>query len=83
MLSRGRSAPLVTNGKEEFYLVDSAVFHERFHGIEAHYGVKIRRKGSFPKNTGGHYIHVTGHNARVPAAASAGLPSGLTFLAPV
>lgn len=58
------------NGKEEVYLVENAVFHERFHQIQAHYSLKIRRKGYFPRHTGGHYIHVAGPNARVNLAST-------------
>src|SRR5581483_2781027 len=54
------------NGIEEAFEVVDPVYHSHFHGIPAHYQVKIRRKGSFPSGTGGHYtVTVSGANARV------------------
>lgn len=53
------------NGYEETFEVRDAVFQQGMGGIPSFYDVKIARKGSFPQGTGGHYINVTGPNARV------------------
>jgi hypothetical protein len=58
------------NGTEEAFEVVDPVYHERFHAIPAHYQVKIRRKGTFPAGTGGHFtFHLNGPNARVNFAS--------------
>jgi len=43
------------------------VYHESFAGaIPAHYQVKVRKKGIFPRGQGGNYsVHVSGQNARI------------------
>ncbi|MFH1344394.1 MAG: hypothetical protein ABIL01_24825 [Pseudomonadota bacterium] len=54
------------NGHEEVFEVVDPRFYDTFHGIAAHYQIKIRRRGTYPKHTGGHYsVHVSGNNARV------------------
>jgi hypothetical protein len=57
-----RSLP---NGYDETYDVRDAVYHDGMGGIPSFYSIKTARKGSYPKGTGGHYIHLTGANARV------------------
>ncbi len=52
-------------GKEEVFEVLQTSFHEAFHSITANFSIKLRRKGTLPAGTGGHYIQVTGNNARV------------------
>lgn len=56
---------VLPNGFEETFTVRDAVFQQGMAGIPSFYDVKILRKGAFPKGTGGHYIHVSGANARV------------------
>lgn len=56
---------ILPNGYEETFEVRDAVFQQGMGGIPSFYDLKIVRKGSFPKGTGGHYIHVSGPNARV------------------
>jgi hypothetical protein len=54
------------NGQEETFVVEDPVFFEKFHSIGAHYQVKVRKRGTFPRHTGGNYnVHVTGSNSRV------------------
>jgi hypothetical protein len=53
------------NGAEETFEVTDPAFYNAFHGIPAHYQVKFRRKGTFQAGQGGHYIQVSGANARV------------------
>lgn len=54
------------NGQEEVFDVIDPRFYDTFHGINAHYQIKIRRRGTYPRHTGGHYaVHVSGNNARV------------------
>src|ERR1700730_15545678 len=54
------------NGQEEVFVVADPVFYEKFHTIDAHYQVKVHKKGTFPRHTGGNYnLHVTGSNSRV------------------
>jgi hypothetical protein len=54
------------NGSEEVFVVDDPAFREKFHTIDAHYQVKVHKRGTFPRHTGGHYnLHVTGNNSRV------------------
>jgi len=53
------------NGREEVFVVTEPTYFDGFHGIPAHYQIKITRKGDYPQGTGGHYINVSGHNARV------------------
>lgn len=55
------------NGIEETFEVVDPVFYDGMHGaIPPHFQIKIRRKGSFPAGTGGHFtFNVSGHNARV------------------
>lgn len=56
----------IPNGTEEAFEVVESMFREAFHGIPARHLIKFRRKGTFPKGTGGNYtFHVTGPNARV------------------
>jgi hypothetical protein len=57
----------IPSGVEEAFEVVDPVFYESHGGaIPAHYQVKIRRKGTFPKGTGGNYtFNVSGPNARV------------------
>ncbi|WP_146056326.1 hypothetical protein [Methylobacterium sp. V23] len=57
---------LIPNGTEEAFEVIDPVFNQKFHSIPAHYSVKYKRKGAFPKGMGGNYIfNVSGPNARV------------------
>jgi hypothetical protein len=54
------------NGTDETFDVLDPQFHENFHGIPAHFQVKVRKKGTFPHHTGGHLnITVSGPNARL------------------
>lgn len=54
------------NGVEEAFDVVDPVFYDKTFGIPAHYQVKIKRKGTFPAGTGGHYtFNLSGHNSRV------------------
>ena len=54
------------NQLEETYDVVDPVFFADPSGLDAHYQVKIRRKGAFQPGTGGNYsVHVSGDNARV------------------
>lgn len=54
------------NGTDETYEVINPVFQQAFHGIPAHFQVKVRKKGTFAHATGGNYsISVTGQNPRV------------------
>lgn len=56
----------IPSGAEEAFEVIDPVYHGDFHGIPAHYSVKIKRKGSFPQGKGGNYnFYVSGPNARV------------------
>jgi hypothetical protein len=56
----------IPSGVEETFEVIDPVYHEGFHGIPAHYLVKVRKKGTFPVGRGGYYsVRVTGPNARV------------------
>ena len=56
----------IPNGTEEAFEVVESMYYEDFHGIPAHHQIKFRRRGTFPKGTGGNYtIHVTGPNSRV------------------
>jgi hypothetical protein len=56
----------IPSGAEEAFEVVDPVYHEDFHGIPAHYQVKIKRKGQFPQGKGGNYnFYVSGTNARV------------------
>ncbi|HTS41477.1 MAG TPA: hypothetical protein VMH84_13170 [Xanthobacteraceae bacterium] len=57
---------ILPNGTEEVFEVLDPVFYQKMHGVPAHFQVKIRRKGEFPKGTGGNFtIHISGPNARV------------------
>ncbi len=57
---------ILPNGHEEVFDVLDPRFYDTFHGLRAHYQIKVRKRGSFPKHTGGHYeVHVSGNNARV------------------
>jgi hypothetical protein len=61
----------IPSGVEEAFEVVDPVFHERFHGIPAHYQIKVRKKGTFPSGQGGNYsLHVSGQNARVNIATA-------------
>lgn len=54
------------NGLEEVFEVQDPQFHSNFHGIPAHFQVKVRRKGQHPRGTGGNYnIHLHGSYNRV------------------
>lgn len=54
------------NGTDEAFEVLDPRFYDKTFGIPAHFQVKVRRKGMFPHNTGGHLnITVSGSNARV------------------
>lgn len=54
------------NGTDETFEVTDPRFHERFHSIPAHFQVKVRRKGTFPHNTGGNLnVTMSGPNARI------------------
>ena len=54
------------NGTEEAFEVTDPQFNDDFHGIPAHFDIKVRRKGTFEAGKGGNYsIHVSGQNARV------------------
>lgn len=58
-----RSLP---NGADEAFEVIDPHFQEETFGIPAHYQVRVRRKGTFPHDSGGHLnISVSGVNARV------------------
>ena len=58
-----RSLP---NGTDETFEVVDPRFQDKFHGIPAHFQVKVRRKGTFPHNTGGNLsITMSGPNARL------------------
>src|SRR5258705_9103855 len=49
------------NGREEVFVVEDPVFYEKFHSIDAHYQVKVRKSGTFPRHTGGNYnFHLSG-----------------------
>lgn len=52
------------NGLGDVYRIDDPRFFDA-RGMPRHYQVKLSRKGSFQHGTGGHYINVTGPNARV------------------
>lgn len=56
---------LLPNGKEEVFIIRDAVYSDGLGPIPPHYNLKVFRKGSFARHTGGHYINVSGHNARV------------------
>lgn len=53
------------NGADEVFTVDDPCFYDAFGGIPAHFQLKVTRKGSFPHRQGGHFINVSGTNARV------------------
>ncbi|EQB11251.1 hypothetical protein [Sphingobium lactosutens] len=54
------------NGSDEAFTVVDPVFYQKMMGLEAHFQIKVRRKGTFPHHTGGHFnITVSGENARV------------------
>lgn len=54
------------NGTDETFEVVDPQFYEKMHGIPAHFQVKVRRKGTFAHNTGGHLnITISGPNARL------------------
>ena len=55
----------IPENREEVFEVLECDYHEFFHGIDAHFTVKTRRKGLLPAGTGGNYINVNGHNARI------------------
>jgi hypothetical protein len=57
-----RSLP---NGSDDVFTVVDPRFFDAFGGIDAHFQLKVRRKGTFPHRQGGHFINVTGANARV------------------
>lgn len=58
-----RSLP---NGTDETFEVVDPRFQDQFHGIPAHFQVKVRRKGTFPHHTGGNLsITMSGPNSRV------------------
>src|SRR5258706_9478467 len=62
---------ILPNGREEVFVVEDPAFKEKFHSIDAHYQVKVRKKGTFPRHTGGNYsLHVTGNNSRVNIAST-------------
>lgn len=61
---------LLPNGSEEAFIVKDPQFHEGFDEIGPHYQVSVSRKVGHSAavqqgNSGGHTIHVSGHNARV------------------
>lgn len=54
------------NGTDETFEVVDPRFHEETFGIPPHFQVKVRKKGTYPRHTGGHFsITVSGPNARV------------------
>lgn len=53
------------NGSDEVFTVDDPRFYDAFGGIPAHFQIKVSRKGAFPHRQGGHFINVSGTNARV------------------
>ena len=54
------------NGTEEGFEVRDPKYFDSFHGLEAHFQIDVRRKGTFEAGHGGNYsIHVSGSNARV------------------
>lgn len=55
---------LLPNGKDDVFRIDDPRLYDTGH-LPAHYQVKVSRKGTFPHNTGGHYISVSGPNSRV------------------
>jgi RNA 3'-terminal phosphate cyclase len=57
---------LIPSGAEEvFEVLDPAYFEVGVGNMGAHYQVKVRRQGSYPKGSGGNYFNVSGPNARV------------------
>lgn len=56
----------IPSGAEEAFTVIDPKFFAKMPGIPAHYQIKVRRKGVFPRHEGGYYnITVSGENARV------------------
>jgi RNA 3'-terminal phosphate cyclase len=54
------------NGTEEAFDVIDPKFYDRMDGINAHFQVQVRRKGAFPKGTGGNFtINLSGQNSRI------------------
>lgn len=56
---------LLPSGKEEVFIIRDAIYSDGLGPIPPHYSLKVFRKGSFARHTGGHYINVSGSNARV------------------
>jgi hypothetical protein len=50
------------NGREEVFTAHDPRYYKQFGG---YYQIKISRKRDYTQGTGGHYINVSGHNARV------------------
>lgn len=58
-----RSLP---NGADEAFTVLDPQFYPETFGVEPHYQIEVRRKGTFPHHSGGHFnITVSGENSRV------------------
>ena len=56
----------IPSGAEEVFTVVDPRFYGKMAGIPAHFQIKVRRKGTFPRHEGGYYnISVSGENARV------------------
>ena len=53
------------NGLVEDYVVDDPNFNAAFHGIQAHFQVKVHRSGKAPASAQTIITHITGDNARV------------------
>jgi hypothetical protein len=55
------------NGTEEaFEVIDPTFYNVGVAGMGPHFQIKVRRKGTFPVNSGGNYtFHVSGSNSRV------------------
>jgi hypothetical protein len=54
------------NGQDETFEVVDPQFFGEFCGIPANYQIKVRRKGTFPRHTGGNFnVNISGSNARV------------------
>lgn len=53
------------SGDVERFVVTEPGFHEKFHGIPAHYQAKYRREGTAPEGQPGYVVNVSGQNSRV------------------
>ena len=53
------------NGAEEAFIVLEPTFYDAFHGIRAHYQLKLRRKGANEQRITASHVTVSGANARV------------------